>query len=828
MNTFQKLLFPIVVIFLMILGFLYSYIPQIIAANTIRQAIASSENTVTQFKILRDVYSKAVLSEVIAHSDLIVSSDFQNNNGIVPLPASLVQEISRKLQDKGTQIRLYSPYPFPNRKDRELDEFSHAAWLALSSDPTSTYFKEFHSDGKSYLRVAVSDVLSNQTCVDCHNKNSDPSGSQWKVGDLRGILEVETDITQPITNGILISRHIILALLIGLLSITFTLLITYRIIVQKRLTACIAAMDTVADSEDTCFDKLPEHGSDDISHLSKTFNKMSSKLNASLQSLKKEQNRLDNKVKARTRELEIATQQATSANKAKSQFLAVMSHELRTPLNGMLGMAQIMASSEQQPEQHKQLGILLESGQHLLSLLNDILDFSKIEQSKLELEVQTFPLSELIEPIEATYGPICKKKNLDLHLDTRLPLNTVLRSDKSRIRQVIYNILSNAVKFTETGEITLTISTEHCDTCAESLLIVTISDSGIGIRKERLKHIFEPFTQAESSTTRCYGGTGLGLAIVKQLTGLMSGSAKVESTIGKGTTFTLTMQVDIMDTASKEQATATRDIPTLAPLPQKLKVLVVEDNNINALVAQSFCQRMGYNVTLAKDGYQAISILRQESFDLILMDNHMPNMDGLSATRIIRQQLGLSTVIFACTADVLEENRNEFIKAGADAILSKPILEASFRDNLGQFNHRLGKQPASQLSPRELISYKDLLHQCNGNERKAMQLIQHFITSMRTEHESLPVLYQSNSYQQLAMSAGNIRQIAIDYKLSSIKALATYIAAVANTGNPPKWDVVRHLSQLLKQNIEQANYYLHKAEGRSGVSIGYKNVQPSK
>lgn len=829
MNTFQKLLFPIIVIFLVILGFLYSYIPQIIAANTIRQAIASSENTVTQFKILRDVYSKSVLSEVIAHSDLTVGTDFKSDNGMVPLPASLVQEISLRLQNKGTQIRLYSPYPFPNRKDRKLDEFSHAAWIALSSDPTSTYFKEFHSDGKSFIRVAVSDILSNQTCVDCHNKNSDPSGSQWQVGDLRGILEVETDITQPIENGILISRHIILALLIGLLSITFTLLITYRIIVQKRLTACIVAMDTVADSDDICFDKLPERGSDDISHLSKTFNKMSSKLNASLQSLKKERTRLDNKVKTRTRELEIATQQATSANKAKSQFLAVMSHELRTPLNGMLGMAQIMASSEQQPEQHKQLGILLESGQHLLSLLNDILDFSKIEQSKLELEIQTFQLSELVEPIEATYRPICHQKNLDFHLDTMLPLNTMLRSDKSRIRQVIYNILSNAVKFTENGAITLTISTEQCDTCSESLLIVTISDSGIGIRKERLKHIFEPFTQAESSTTRCYGGTGLGLAIVKQLTGLMSGSAKVESTIGKGTTFTLTMQVDIIDAASEKQATSSiRDIQASAPLPEKLKVLVVEDNNINALVAQSFCQRMGYCVTLAQDGHQAISTLRQESFDLILMDNHMPNMDGLSATRIIRQQLRRTTVIFACTADILKKNRNEFIDAGADAILSKPILEANFRDTLGQFAHRFNEQQAPQFPPQELISYKDLLHQCNGNERKAIQLIQHFITSMRNEHESLPAFYQSNSYQQLAMSAGNIRQIAIDYKLSSIKALATYIAAVANTGNPPKWDVVRHLSQLLKQNIEQANYYLHKAEGRSGVSIGYKNVQPSK
>lgn len=826
MNTFQKLLFPIVIVFLMILGFLYYYVPQIIAANTIRQAIASSEHTVTQFKILRDVYSKTVLSEVIAHSDLKVNANFQGDNGIVPLPASLVQEISQRLLDQGTRIKLYSPYPFPNRTDRELDEFSQDAWQALSAAPYSTYFKQYHADGKSYLRVAVSDVLSNQTCVDCHNQNSDPTGIQWQVGDLRGILEVETDITHPIENGIIISRHIILALLIGLLSITFTLLVTYRYFIQKRLTACILAMDSVADSDGVCFDKLPEQGSDDISHLSQTFNKMSSKLNSSLLSLKEERNLLDNKIKTRTRELEVATQQANTANKAKSQFLATMSHELRTPLNGMLGMAQIMASSEQQPEQHKQLDILLESGQHLLSLLNDVLDFSKIEQNKLELEISEFQLSELLDPMEATYGPICHKKDLSFKLNTRLPANTTLRSDKARIRQVIYNILSNAVKFTQKGGVKLAITTEKCKQCSESLLIITISDTGIGIRKERLQHIFDPFTQAESNTTRCYGGTGLGLAIVKQLTGLMNGSATVESTIGKGTTFTLTMQVDIIDIKNEERATTSRRaLEAPSQLPNKLNVLVVEDNTINALVAQSFCERIGYSVTLVKDGHQAINTLRKTSFDLILMDNHMPNMDGLSATRIIRKRLGINTVIFACTADAFKKTRDDFIEAGADTVLPKPILEPSFQEALSQFYHRFNEQPFSTSKTVGLISYEDLLQQCNGKKQKAKRLIQHFISSVNKEYESLPRLYQSSCYEELAISAGNIRQVANAFDMTSLKAPATYIAAVASTGNPPKHDVVRHLCELLKQNLEQANYYLHKLEGKSDVSTVYKNAQ---
>ncbi|OLQ71110.1 hypothetical protein BIT28_02755 [Photobacterium proteolyticum] len=835
MNTFQKLLFPIVVVFMVIVGFLYSYIPQIIAANTVRQAVASSEHTVTQFKILRDVYSKTVLSEILAHTTLSVGTDVQQDNGVIPLPATLVQEISRRLHDKGTQIRLYSPHPFPNRKDRQLDEFGTTAWEALSKDPTSTYFKEYHSAGKSYIRVAVSDVLSNQTCVNCHNQITVPTGTQWKIGDLRGILEVKTDITQPIQNGIVISRHIIFALLVGLLSITLTLLITYRAAVQKRLTACITAMDKIANSDGICRDKLPEAGNDDIGHLSQTFNKMSSRLNASLQSLKQERTLLDNKVKTRTRELEVATQHANNANKAKSQFLAVMSHELRTPLNGMLGMAQIMSTSqqsEQQPEQQRQLNILLESGQHLLSLLNDILDFSKIEQNKLELEIHTFQLADLIEPIEATYKPICHKKNLAFDLNTTLPLTTMLRSDKSRIRQVIYNILSNAVKFTESGGIDLSIHTEKCGSCSESLLVVTISDSGIGIRKERLKHIFEPFTQAESSTTRCYGGTGLGLAIVKQLTGLMSGSARVESTLGKGTTFTVSMRVDIIDSQRNEQAESLTDsTPASEPLPEKLKVLIVEDNKINAMVAQSFCQRLGYRVTIAKDGSQAIDTLRQEHFDLILMDNHMPTMDGLTATKIIRQQLKLDTIIFACTADILKKNQNEFLDAGADTILSKPILDVKFRETLRQFSRQfkeqLNQQTVACSTATELISYRKLIEQCDGNERKVLQLLQHFITSMSCEYESLPLYYRSDSYQQLALSANNIRQIATDYRLASLKAMATYIVAVANTGNPPKLEVIRDLSRLMKKNIEQASYYLHKPERKSGVSTSYNKLQQS-
>lgn len=398
--------------------------------------------------------------------------------------------------------------------------------------------------------------------------------------------------------------------------------------------------------------------------------------------------------------LELSVELAESSNKAKSTFLATMSHELRTPLNGILGMAQIIESSTENETQKEQLDILIESGEHLLSLLNDILDFSKIEQSKLELEAIPFRFEDIISPILSTYKTLCEGKGIQLVIENSIPKERGFCGDKARIRQVIFNLLSNAVKFTPEGRITLIFSEQTCDVCDEppvnnldsshsgkSSISIVIKDSGVGIPQERLQHIFDPFVQAESSTTREFGGTGLGLAIVKQLVQLMGGRVSVQSEIGVGTTFFIDIELEV--TTEIPQKTAAKHSLSQQAIKQALSILIVEDNPINAVVTKTFCQKQGHNVSLAANGLVSIEILKTKRFDLIIMDNHMPEMDGITATQIIRDELNLDTIIFGCTADVFREAHDSFMRAGANHVLTKPLQKESFIDALQQYQKQL-------------------------------------------------------------------------------------------------------------------------------------------
>lgn len=406
--------------------------------------------------------------------------------------------------------------------------------------------------------------------------------------------------------------------------------------------------------------------------------------------------------------LALSVDQAESSNKAKSTFLATMSHELRTPLNGIMGMAQIMENSTGDETQKEQLNILIESGHHLLSLLNDILDFSKIEQNKLELESIPFQFEDIISPILSTYKALCDDKGIQLIIENSIPREKAYSGDKARIRQVIFNLLSNAVKFTPQGDITLIFSEYQSPENVlndvkpaqsnKSLISIVIKDSGVGISPDRLQHIFDPFVQAESSTTREFGGTGLGLAIVKQLVALMGGRVSVQSEIGSGTAFF--MDIELEAAAAIPKKVQAKHSLSQQAISQALSILIVEDNRINALVTKTFCQKQGHNVSLAENGIVAIEVLKQEHFDLIIMDNHMPEMDGVTATKIIRDELKLNTVIFGCTADVFKESHDSFIRAGVNHVLTKPLQKESFIDALQLYQNQLVSSVASSNDKR--------------------------------------------------------------------------------------------------------------------------------
>ncbi len=381
--------------------------------------------------------------------------------------------------------------------------------------------------------------------------------------------------------------------------------------------------------------------------------------------------------------LEAEKVKAQASTKAKSAFLATLSHEIRTPMNGVLGTAQILLKDELTPKQRQHLTSLYESGEHMMSLLNEILDYSKIEQGKFELDHSAFPLKSIIGSIKSIYSSLCVEKGLKFQLNSEITDGRWYYGDKARLRQIIFNLLSNAVKFTEAGFVAIGLSEESCD--EENYLIIKVQDTGIGIAQESLGRIFRPFEQAESHTTRRFGGTGLGLAIVKQIAELMNGTVLVQSEVGQGSCFKVRVKLAITEPVTEDVK------PTKAKTYPGLRVLIVEDNRTNIMILEAFMRNKGFECHSVMDGVQAITALQESSFDLVLMDNHMPLKDGIQATREIRQ-LPLpqaKILLFGCTADVFKDTRDKMLSAGADDIIAKPIAEHELDMALEQHSERL-------------------------------------------------------------------------------------------------------------------------------------------
>ena len=360
---------------------------------------------------------------------------------------------------------------------------------------------------------------------------------------------------------------------------------------------------------------------------------------------------------------------AEAANRAKSAFLAMMSHEIRTPLNGVLGMAQAMASDPLSDQQRARLDVVRQSGEALLAILNDVLDLSKIEAGKLSLEAIDFDLGEIMQGAHSAFTALANKKGLSFSLDIS-GAEGVYRGDPTRVRQILYNLISNALKFTETGEIKVWAEPGHDG------LKLAVSDTGVGIDPDKLASLFTKFTQADASTTRKFGGTGLGLSICRELAEMMGGGIEARSAPGEGATFFVTLQVHKVAEAAPAHTPRVAE-EAVAEDFDALRVLVAEDNPVNQLVIKTLLHQAGIDPVVVSNGELAVEAWDRGRWDVVLMDVQMPVMDGIEAARMIRARELRSgrprTPIVALTANAMAHQVAAYVAAGMDGYLGKPI-----------------------------------------------------------------------------------------------------------------------------------------------------------
>jgi signal transduction histidine kinase/ActR/RegA family two-component response regulator len=452
---------------------------------------------------------------------------------------------------------------------------------------------------------------------------------------------------------------------LSLLALLLTFLLARRL--ARRLAQPLSAMGQALEriQSGDYRPSLIERGNDELTDLARHINNLACALD---QSGREQQQAIAELIQAR--------EESEQANRAKSDFLAMMSHELRTPMNGVLGMLQLLETTSLNDEQNEYAALATESTEHLLKVINDILDFSRIERGALELEAIPFSLLELLQGSVQVFQHSAQQRGLQLLLETQPGLDQLeVRGDPTRIRQILVNLIGNALKFTEDGHIRVETRWQKLDdqvlwfTCA-------VQDSGIGIDDERLEHMFDAFQQADTSISRRYGGTGLGLPIARTLAERMGGTLRAESQLGRGSVFTLEIPLPFLACSKPVQSSDNQSLGS----GDGQAVLLVEDNPVNQTVIEAMLRSLGYQVSLVGDGQQAVQNCSRHDYAAILMDCRLPLMDGYEATRQIRQfQQCQQVPIIALTANALQGDREACLEAGMNDYLAKPFKRADLQ-----------------------------------------------------------------------------------------------------------------------------------------------------
>jgi len=514
--------------------------------------------------------------------------------------------------------------------------------------------------------------------------------------------------------------------------------------------------------------------------------------------------------RALIQELDIAEKKASVAAQTKENFLANMSHEIRTPLSGILGFTNLLQKRPLDETSREFVHSIQHSGENLMAIINDILDLSKIEAGMMRITKGIFSINGLVHSVETFFTERAKEKGLTLSGTIAPSIPDTLEGDATRLTQILVNLIGNAIKFTEQGNINIEIYNKQ-QTDTEVTVGFKVSDTGIGIDKEKLSEVFERFNQGEDSTTRNYGGTGLGLSIVKRLIQLQNGGIEVMSEQGKGTTFHFYISYAI----AKEQLYVVppadhNDFTNHSHAP--LKVLIVDDNLINQNLMQHLLSQWNIEFNTASNGLEAVEYLRNKACDLVLMDIQMPQMDGYTATQKIREELNLKVPIIAMTAHALAGERERCMSRGMNEYISKPVSEEELFRLISNFGLKEAENPEipteAATSAYETIELTYLKSISNGDQDFEKTVTQQFLDLVPTHLQELKMAYDTNDFKFLKLRAHDLKSSVAIMGLFPLLEENLNILERTHEENPSSRQALEEVKDVLLKSFFETKLFL--------------------
>ena len=590
-------------------------------------------------------FRKLYTSEVVKtakKSGLTITHDYKNLKNSIPLPATLSMALGEQIgkYQSGAKTFLYSAYPFPWRQKENdrifADSFATDAWESLQQTPKGEFYRFESIDGLMSIRYAIADIM-HESCVGCHNNHEQTPKTDWKAGDVRGVMEVilPINIAQQQSAKSLNNSLFILIAMAGVI-----LLVLIIFIAKSKKDAA-----SLHDS------------------------------NARLLLKQEELHQANKEITANHQDLNIQTQELIKSNKVKSEFLATISHEIRTPINGVIGMLTLLKDHELSLEQFQRAQLASSSANSLLNLINDILDFSKIEAGKLTLEHVDFNIKDVMNDLASTLACMAHEQQTEVILDLTSIEMSYINGDPHRIRQVLSNLISNAIKFTHQGEIKITVTLSSLDE-RKMWLACKVEDSGIGIEKEKLTTLFKRFTQADASTTREFGGTGLGLAIVKNLSTLMGGDVTVTSEVGKGSCFT--SKVIVQSQQNNTPAEVTVDL-------SQSTILIIDNNDSHRQVVSKQLSLWGASICAADSIKSALNDLQtvDKKINIAIIDATSLAQDSNSLALYFNSQQDFGEIKLIVMASINEKTSLQLpATLTIDSYISRPATSKNLIDSL--------------------------------------------------------------------------------------------------------------------------------------------------